>query len=429
MTQNILTVTEVNQLAATLLERDPVLRNLQVKGELSNVKRYSSGHIYFALKDSEAQISCVMFRGQAARLTFEPKDGQAVVLSGRATIYVRDGRFQLYADSMQLEGQGDLFAAYLALKAELEAKGWFDPKLKRLLPLLPGRVGVVTSPSGAVIRDIINVAGRRFPNFNLLLVPVQVQGELAAGQIAAAIDYLNADNSVDVIIVGRGGGSIEDLWCFNDIRVATSIRQSHIPVVSAVGHETDFTIADFVADVRAPTPSAAAELVWPQADQLIENIEESRRHLRRLLTARTDYAHLYLSRAKGRLEAVSPARRLEQQRQTIDQYLLRLTGDIKRRSAETRVWLDSLNQRMKQAFERRHTVGRAAFQESNARLRALNPLSVLQRGYSIVTNAEGDLLTTVERVRERQKVTVVLSDGRLGCEVNTVEPDRRAVSI
>ncbi|NLI52737.1 MAG: exodeoxyribonuclease VII large subunit, partial [Clostridiales bacterium] len=274
-------VGELNEYVSTLLSSDPNLAQLRVSGEISGFKRHSSGHLYFSLKDESALVRCVMFRQQAMRLNFQPQDGMQVLLYGRAALYEKDGSFQLYANYLKKSGEGELYLRFLALKQELEERGWFDAARKRPIPFLPRRVGVVTSGTGAAVQDIINIIRRRFPRMPIVLASVRVQGQGAAEEIADAIRKMNEAEAADVLIVGRGGGSMEDLWAFNEPAVAEAIVQSRIPVVSAVGHETDFTIADFAADLRAPTPSAAAELAVPEMEACYEGVRQLGERMRR----------------------------------------------------------------------------------------------------------------------------------------------------
>ena len=269
----LVSVTQLNEYVRRTLASDPMLRGLSLRGEISNFKRHTSGHLYFSLKDENARIACVMFRQHAFGLRMQPRDGMRVVLDGAVSLYAQGGQYQFYAESMRPDGVGDLYLRFEQLKAELEREGLFDPSLKKPLPLLPRTVGVVTSPTGAAVRDIVSVSSRRNPGVHLLLCPASVQGDSAAGEIVRAIKTLDRLPEVDVIIVGRGGGSIEELWAFNEEAVARAIFACRTPVVSAVGHETDFTIADFVADLRAPTPSAAAERAVPVRDDLLAEVE------------------------------------------------------------------------------------------------------------------------------------------------------------
>lgn len=397
--QQPVSVSWLNRYVATLLERDPFLGAVRVRGELSNCKLYTSGHLYFMLKDEQASVSCVMFRREAAKLRFRPVDGTRVVLTARATLYDRDGKFQLYVTEMAADGIGDLFLAFEQLKQRLAAEGLFDEQHKKALPVLPARIGVVTSPSGAVIRDIINVLSRRFPQFSLQLHPVPVQGEGAGEKIAAAIRRLNERREVDVMIVGRGGGSIEDLWAFNEEVVARAVYASRIPVISAVGHETDFTICDFVADRRAPTPSAAAELVMPVRTDLEESLRMQRNRLVQALRSRARIAGERLNR-------------LTQNRIFREPYLL-----IEKRQTD----LDRIRERQQQALEKRLTGAKSNLQLLSGKLDSLSPLKVLSRGYGLVTDfVNGRPLTSVTRIQTGSQVRVFLYDGNLDCTVDQI---------
>ena len=293
----VLTVTQLNEYVAGLLQRDVLLRSLSVRGEVSGLKRHSSGHVYFTLKDGGALVRCVMFRQDAMQCGVAFSDGMEIVAQGHAALYARDGQYQFYVKTVTGEGEGELYRRFLMMKTRLQARGWFDEAHKKPIPALPHCVGIVTSQSGAAVRDVISVARRRFPAMNLLLCPVAVQGMGAAEEIAAGIRLMNRLKRADVLIVGRGGGSLEDLWAFNEETVAEAIYESEIPIVSAVGHETDFSIADFVADLRAPTPSAAAELCVPEYDMLLSTLDGMRETL--LCAARTG-----LLRRRERVNAI-----------------------------------------------------------------------------------------------------------------------------
>lgn len=391
-----ISVSELNLRAKALLERDPLLSSVSVRGELSGCKMYASGHLYFSLKDEQASVSCVMFRRDAVSLRFRPIDGTKVTVTARASLYERDGKFQLYVTEMSAAGVGDLFLAFEQLKQRLQGEGLFDDAHKKPLPLLPRRIGVVTSPSGAVIRDIIHVLARRFPNFSLQLVPVPVQGDGAAAKIAAAIRLLNDRGEVDVIIVGRGGGSIEDLWAFNEEVVARAVYAAHIPVISAVGHETDYTICDFVADKRAPTPSAAAELTMPVRDELEDALRRQRNRLVQALRSRASLASERLARLAGNRIFREP-------------YLL-----VERRQAD----LDRMRERQQTATRRRVLDARSQLNFLSGKLDSMSPLKVLARGYGLVTDpASGRPLTSVRAVQTGDPIRVSLSDGDLDCTV------------
>jgi len=383
-----LTVSELTRNIKQLLESG--FPSAAVQGEISNFKRHSSGHLYFTLKDAGAQLPCVLWRSRAAGLRFEPADGLTVVAAGRITVYEVRGSYQLDVQSMRPAGVGELQAAFEKLKAALAAEGLFDADRKRPLPPFPRRIGIVTSPTGAVLQDMKNVFRRRFPSLHLILRPVRVQGAGAAPEIAQAIDDFSAYGKVDLVILARGGGSLEDLWPFNEEAVARAIARSSIPVVSAIGHETDFTIADFVADLRAPTPSAAAELVVPDAGALLENVGES--------WYRIDQAVLdYLGRRKERISSLlasyafnRPLDLLRQRSQHADELLRslhRITGHVVALTASRQVSLGH-------------------------RLRALDPRLALQRGYAIVRK-EGSIVGSAALLRPGDAVAVEFHDGEV----------------
>lgn len=395
-----ITVSQLNRFVAALLAGQEPLRNLLVQGELSNVKRYASGHWYFNLKDANAQVSCVMFRQQADALRFKPQDGQAVLIGCRASLYERDGKFQLYVDSMQPLGKGDLHLAFEQLNDKLRAEGLYDVAHKRPLPRFPRRIGIATSQSGAVIRDIINVSKRRYPSCRLLLAPCQVQGEGAAASIAAAIRRLNDIPDIDLIIVGRGGGSLEDLWAFNEESLARVVYASAKPIISAVGHETDFTICDFVADLRAPTPSAAAELALPDRVQLLRELESQGVRLGSLLERR-------LVTAKHRLQRLAANRYLENPYERI---------------ADRRLYLDRLSENLERGFRRYNDKQSNNLSRLAARLDALSPLKVLGRGYAMVTDVRNDRpLISVAQIAPKQKLRLHMQDGVVYCRVEEKE--------
>lgn len=395
----IFSVSELNAYVGGLLGADPHLRDLTVRGEISGFKRHSSGHLYFSLKDERALVRCVMFKGQAMQLDFRPEDGMQVCISGYAALYARDGSFQVYAQSMAREGAGALYARFLALKEQLEREGYFDASHKKPIPFLPRCVGVVTSGTGAAIQDVLQIIGRRFPKMPICLCPVKVQGEGAAGEIAAGIRAMNRARTADVLIVGRGGGSIEDLWAFNEPEVARAIWESEIPVISAVGHETDFTIADFVADLRAPTPSAAAELAVPSYADCAETLAVLDGRLRRSLDAglrsRRDRLHLLQNSAGFHMAA--------------------------QRVSDGRFELDALRERLCRGAERTLLAKRQRLERLHGALAALNPDAVLQRGYAMICDEAGHVLSSVADVQLQEQIAVRLSDGRLTATVNNIE--------
>lgn len=397
----VVKVSALNRYMARLVGAQSALSHMRVEGELANVKLYRSGHLYFSLRDEQATVSCVMFKNSAAHLPFKPADGMKVVTDCHAGFYERSGTFQLYVASMQQAGLGNLFEAFNALKQKLGAEGLLDAARKRPLPRFPCKIGVVTSQSGAVIRDIIHVLSRRWPGFELLLYPCQVQGPGAADSIAAGIRTLNRLGGCDVLIVGRGGGSMEDLWAFNDEGLARTIAESAIPVISAVGHETDFTIADFVADMRAPTPSAAAELAVPVKSELRARIAAHQAALRQRLIQELRYHQMRLQQLKLSPSLMYPNRLIETRRQA----------------------LDRLGERLSQALEQLAVARRRRLAEQCIRLDALSPLRVLARGYGMVTDETGRPVTTVSALATGDPIGVVLADGRLSCTVEAVRSE------
>lgn len=391
-------VSELNEYVSLVLSGDPNLADLRVSGEISGFKRHSSGHLYFSLKDENALVRCVMFRQQAMRLTFQPQDGMQVLLYGRASLYEKDGSFQLYANYLKKSGEGELYLRFLAMKREMEERGWFDEAHKRPIPFLPRRVGVITSGTGAAVQDIFNIIQRRFPRMPIVLASVRVQGAGAAEEIAKAIDEMNRRNAADVLIVGRGGGSMEDLWAFNEPVVAEAIYKSTIPVISAVGHETDFTIADFVADLRAPTPSAAAELCVPEMDACYEAVRLQSERMRRALNAR-----LERMRANVKIFASAKAFRL-----------------LENRLMSERQSLDGIRERaLRGAREQIHTA-RTELMRIRAQLAALDPSAVLERGYAILTGMDGRALGGAADLQAGDAVNIRMHDGMAGAKIETV---------
>ena len=391
-------VSELNEYVSLVLSNDPNLCDLRVSGEISGFKRHSSGHLYFSLKDESALVRCVMFRQQAMRLTFQPQDGMQVLLYGRASLYEKDGSFQLYANYLKKSGEGELYLRFLALKKELETRGWFAEERKRPIPFLPRRVGVVTSSTGAAVQDILNIIHRRFPRMPVVIASVRVQGAGAAEEIAKAIREMNQKSAADVLIVGRGGGSMEDLWAFNEAVVAEAIFNSAIPVISAVGHETDFTIADFVADLRAPTPSAAAELSVPEMDACYEAIRLQSERMRRALNARIERM-----RASVQLFASAKAFRL-----------------LENRLMSERQTLDGMRERAYRGAREQIVSVRAALSRARAQLVALGPSAVLERGYAILTDPGGRALGNVSAMQKGDAVSIRMHDGTADAKIERI---------
>ena len=395
-----LTVSQLNEYVRRSLASDPMLRSLTLTGELSNFKRHVSGHWYFTLKDENAAINCAMFRQSAQTVRFRPENGQRVRLVGSVGLYAKTGAYQFYADAMAPDGTGDLYLRFEALKRKLSAEGLFDASLEKPLPLLPRGVGIVTSKTGAVLHVIARVAGSRFPGMPLYLCPVKVQGEGAAAEIAAGIRLLDALPQADVIIVGRGGGSMEDLWAFNEEIVARAIAACHTPVVSAVGHETDVTVADFVADVRAATPSNAAEIAVPQREALEDAFALLRERVAQAAARQLEHRRLQLNALSARVTAQSPGQRGE-----------------RLRSALTAA-LDRLNARVTAALAaKRHRLETAAI-----RLRVSGPESTLGRGYAIVLK-HGRPVRTARALQTGDELRLMLSGGVAGATVTDVEKE------
>lgn len=416
----VYTVSQVNGYLKDLMDDDPLLGGLLIRGEISNYKCYPSGHHYFSMKDEKGSLRCVMFRGDAARLRFRPANGMSVVAFGRISVFPRDGQYQLYCTELIDDGQGALDQAFERLRRKLEQEGLFDPAAKKKLPKYPGKIALVTSPAGAAVRDMIRVLGARWPMAEVLVVPVRVQGEGAAREIAAAIHQVNNRADVDLIITGRGGGSREDLWAFNEEPVARAIFVSNIPVISAVGHEPDVTIADYVADVRAATPSNGAELAVP------DQMEEKRRleHLSRRLAAavqgqlaagRKDLLRLESSRVLRNVKAP-----IEDRRMLLHTLEHRMASSLKRRMETEKLRVSSQRHRLFSAMESGVKSGRAALAAKAAGLEAMSPLKVLGRGYAIARQS-GGVIVSVAQAAEGKPLDVMVSDGILHCEIKGKE--------
>lgn len=384
MSEWILQVSDLNEYVRRTLAADPMLRSLRIRGEISNFKRHSSGHWYFTLKDEHSRINCVMFRQNAMRMSLRPMDGMQVVLSGSVSLWAEGGSYQFYAENMRPDGLGTLYQQFEALKAKLAAEGLFDAGRKRPLPLRPKKIAVVTSLTGAVLHDIRNVAARRDAGVPLVLLPVQVQGEGAAESIAAAIRKAGTLPEVEVIITGRGGGSMEDLWAFNEESVARAIAESPVPVISAVGHETDFTIADFAADVRASTPSQAAELAVPDVSEMVDGLRMLRRHLGQAAAARLREAQAGLTLCQRRMEALRPDRHIVQLQAELQQARTRLDRCVDDQLAAYPPRLAILRMKLENAADEGIRRYQQKADRCRTRLEALNPASVLERGYALV---------------------------------------------
>lgn len=393
--QQVLSVSRLNEYIRSRMDADPMLTQVAVSGEISNYKLYPSGHHYFTLKDEASALKAVMFKGNAMRLRFRPENGMKVIALGKISVYPRDGAYQLYCTALSVDGVGDLHAAFEQLKAKLAAQGLFDPAHKKPLPKYPGTIGIVTSSAGAAVHDMLRILRKRYPLTQVRLLPVRVQGAEAPGEIAAAIAYANRNALADLLIVGRGGGSLEDLWAFNDERVAYAIYQSQIPVISAVGHEPDVTIADYVADLRAATPSNAAELAVPDQEALLQNLDAAS-------SAMASALQRQLKAARQHLDSLARSGALQSP-----------TGYIQRRETDLKL----LTSRMVAAENRVLTQQRQRFVGNVSKLEAMSPLKVLSRGYAMAQKEDGSVLRTVSQVQLGEPITLTLSDGKLKAAV------------
>ena len=401
---HILTVSQLTGYMRQLLEGDDLLQDLWVQGEISNFAQPSSGHLYFTLKDSEAAVRCVMWHNAAARLKFNPQNGLAVEAHGGMGIYEVSGQVQLYIDTLKPAGEGALYQEFLRLKATLEAEGLFDLERKRSLPKRPQTIGIVTSPTGAALQDMLNTLRRRFPIVNVILAPTAVQGIDAPAGIVAALQRLNTDIHPDVILIGRGGGSIEDLWAFNDENVARAVAGSAAPVISGVGHETDFTLTDFAADLRAPTPTAAAEVATPDKIELQAALVDTANQQTTLMLERISSTRYEFNQVKNSLEYLSPAHDINTYRQRLDEVALRLNHAAQVRLKQTALQLQNLKQA----------------------LRSLNPQAVLQRGYAIVTRTDtGDVVKNADQVQLEDHVHIQVSQGTMDARITQTSPGDR----
>ena len=395
MAQNVLSITQLNEYIRSRMDADPLLNQVAVRGEISNYKRYPSGHHYFTLKDEAGALKCVMFKGNAMRLRFQPENGMKVIAMGKVTVFPRDGAYQLYCSAMAMDGVGDLYAAFEQLKKKLEAQGLFDPAHKQSLPKYPGTIGIITSSAGAAVHDMLRILRKRYPLSNVRLLPVRVQGAEAPGEIAAAIRYANYYKLADLLIVGRGGGSMEDLWAFNEEIVAHAIYDSRIPVISAVGHEPDVTISDFVADLRAATPSNAAELAVPDQDALRQNLDA-------MTSAMVTALNRQVRSAQQHLDVLSRSPAL----QSPDGYLQQREKS-----------LELLKNRFIAAQNQNITRKSKQFIAAVSKLEAMSPLKVLSRGYAMAQKEDGQVIRSVNQVDLGETVRISLSDGKLAATV------------
>lgn len=396
MSQQVITVTQINEYIRAMMDSDRLLNQVAIKGEISNYKLYPSGHHYFTLKDEGGALRCVMFKGNATRLRFRPENGMKVIALGKISVFPRDGAYQLYCSGLTVDGVGDLYAAFEQLKTKLQAQGLFDQAHKKPMPPYPGVIGIITSSAGAAVHDMLRILHKRYPLTKVRLLPVRVQGVEAPGEIAAAIRYANYYRLADLLIVGRGGGSVEDLWAFNDEIVARAIYESHIPVISAVGHEPDVTISDFVADLRAATPSNAAELAVPDQDALRQILDGSASAMATAMEKQLQVARRHLKILTDSPALQSPQGYLEQRKKALQLLDNRLI------SAQ----LQQVN-RKKQRY-----IG------LTAKLDAMSPLKVLTRGYAMAQTEDGRLIRYTQDVKENDRIVVSLSDGEILATVN-----------
>lgn len=403
MAQQVLSITQINEYIRSQMDSDALLNNVAVRGEISNYKVYPSGHHYFTLKDEGAALKCVMFKGNAMRLRFRPDNGVKVIAMGKISVYPRDGAYQLYCTAMAMDGIGDLYAAFEQLKRKLEAQGLFDPAHKKPLPKYPGTIGIVTSSAGAAIHDMLRILRKRYPLSKVRLLPVRVQGVEAPEEIAGAIRYANMYRLADLLIVGRGGGSIEDLWAFNDERVAYAIYHSDIPVISAVGHEPDVTISDFVADLRAATPSNAAELAVPDQDALRQMLDSMSGAMATALSRQLTAARRHYQLLSAHPSLQSPVSYLEQRRKNLELLKNKL--------------ISNQNQQINSA--------KARYIAMTSKLDAMSPLKVLTRGYAMAQREDGTVLRSVSQVETGDPITISVSDGRLCASVTEIKENGR----
>ena len=391
MQQQVLTITALNEYIRGKMDSDSLLNAVAVKGEISNYKLYPSGHHYFTLKDESSALKCVMFKGNALRLRFRPENGMKIIAMGKVSVFPRDGAYQLYCTAMAMDGVGDLYAAFEQLKKKLQAQGLFDPAHKKPIPKFPGTIGIITSSAGAAVHDMLRILNKRYPLAKVRLLPVRVQGVEAPGEIAAAIRYANYHNLADLLIVGRGGGSIEDLWAFNEEVVAHAIYESRIPVISAVGHEPDVTISDFVADLRAATPSNAAELAVPDRDALTQALDSMAAAMATALNRQIKAHQQHLDVLSKSPALQSPTGYFDQKQRQLELLQNRL--------------LAAENQNIARHSQR--------YIALTAKLDAMSPLKVLTRGYSMAQNEAGEVIRSVSQVERGQRIGISLSDGKL----------------
>lgn len=395
----VLTVTALNGYIKKVIDSDFILKNSNVKGELSNVKLHSSGHIYFSLKDEFGKINCVMFKSQAFKLKIIPRDGMNVIISGRVSVYEKEGSYQLYCDSMEPDGEGQLYLAFQNLKEKLEKKGLFDKEHKKSIPSFPTRIGIITSPTGAAVKDIINVATRRNTKVNMLIYPTIVQGVNASENVAQGINYFNGLKNVDLIIIARGGGSIEELWAFNEESLAGVIYNSKIPIITGIGHETDFTIADFACDLRAPTPSSAAEIAVRDLKELNNEIKSLRELLLKSVEFKVNKEYNKVNLLNKTLKINNPLNFI------VNQY----------------THIDNLKENLRYKFNTKISLEKQKLSKCNALLHAHNPLNVLNKGYAVLQNNENKVISEITDLKNTKEVKITLKDGSGRFKVSNLE--------
>jgi exodeoxyribonuclease VII large subunit len=395
----VLTVTALNGYIKKVIDSDFILNNANVKGELSNVKIHSSGHIYFSLKDAFGKINCVMFKSQASRLRITPRDGMNVIIRGKVSVYERDGAYQIYCDTMEADGEGQLYLAFQNLKEKLEKQGLFDRVHKKNIPSFPAKIGIITSPTGAAIKDIINVATRRNLNVNMLIYPALVQGVNASDDIVRGVKYFNSLKNVDLIIIARGGGSIEELWAFNEENLAYEIYNSKIPIITGIGHETDFTIADFVSDHRAPTPSAAAEIAVKNLEQLNNEINALRQLLLRSVEFKVTKEYNKVNLLNKTLKINNPLNYI------VNQY----------------IHIDNLKENLSYKLNAKVSLEKQKLSKFNALLHAHNPLNVLNKGYAVLQSNENKVISEISSLKNIKEVKITLKDGSAGFKLSNLE--------
>ncbi len=421
--QLILEVSQVNAYIKEMMEADGLLTGLCIRGELSNYKKYPSGHHYFTLKDGQSALKCVMFRSSAMRLRFRPENGMMVLAAGRITVYPRDGAYQLYCVSMTPEGAGDLSVAFEQLKKKLSAEGLFDSDHKIPLPAYPHRIAIITSGAGAAVHDMLRILNHRYPLSEVKILPVRVQGAEAPGEIAAAIDYANRYRVADLIITGRGGGSMEDLWAFNEEIVARAIYRSKIPVISAVGHEPDVTIADYVADLRAATPSNGAELATPDKTELLDMIENQKVRMAQSMEKQIELRKQQLEVRKNARVLQSPMQYFEDRQVQLDHMTARMASAMSAQLSKAGGELSKRQERLPGAMRLAVSTQRKRLENMSGRLDAMSPLKVLRRGYSITENSRGEVVRSVKELQPGDHITIRLHEGRVRARVENTEEE------